>query len=305
MGGLPTDMAKIPYENPRNMRPATRELLGQILEVVENYGEQGYRLTLRQLYYQLVAASIIPNEQRQYSKLSKILTDARMCGMVDWDIIEDRIRVPQRPPQWDSVSDILGACADQYRCDRHSDQKNYVEVWVEKDALSGVLLPVTQEYHVNLMVNRGYSSVSAMHDAALRFMNTYHTDDEMYILYLGDHDPSGLDMVRDIAARMDRFDIHLTVRPIALTMDQIEQHNPPPNPAKVTDPRARDYIARHGHTSWELDALQPAVLHGLLRTHLEELIDMDQYNERVEQEREQVSLIREYAADSAKRGGRQ
>ena len=297
-------MAKIQYEDPRNMRPATKALLGQILDVVEDYASQGYRLTLRQLYYQLVAADILSNEQQQYKKLGKILADARMCGMVDWDIIEDRLRVPQRPPHWGSVGELLDICADKYRCDRHSDQENYVEVWVEKDALSGVLLPITAAYHVNLMVNRGYSSISAMHDAAVRFMDTYHTDDEMYILYLGDHDPSGLDMVRDIADRLDRFGIHANVLPIALTMDQIERYDPPPNPAKVTDSRARDYIERYGHMSWELDALQPAVLHELLSSHLDELIDMEKYGERIEYERGQVQLIRKYAADSAGREGR-
>ena len=297
-------MAKIPYEDPRNMRPATRELLGQILEVVERHENQGYKLTLRQLYYQLVAGGIVPNEQRQYAKLSKLLTDARMCGMVDWDMIEDRVRTPQRPAQWGSVSEILQACADQYRCDRHWLQKNYVEVWVEKDALSGVLLPVTREYHVHLVVNRGYSSITAMHDAFLRFHEAGRWGMAPHILYLGDHDPSGLDMIRDIRERLLRFDKEVDVHPIALTMEQIREYDPPPNPAKVTDPRARDYIARHGRTSWELDALRPAVLHGLLRAHLEELIDMGMYRERVEQEHEQVSLIREYAADSAGREGR-
>lgn len=291
---------KIAYEDPHNMRAATRERLHEIVAVVEEYSQQGFKLTLRQLYYQLVVAGIMPNEQRQYAKLSKILTDARMCGMVDWDVIEDRIRVPQRPPHWESVSELLNACANQYRCDRHSDQGNYVEVWVEKDALSGVLLPITEEYHVNLMVNRGYSSVSAMHDAAIRFMYSGHTDDEMYILYLGDHDPSGLDMVRDISERLRKFDIHVEVRPIALTMEQIEQYDPPPNPAKVTDPRARDYIERYGGTSWELDALQPAVLHELLRSHLDELIDMEKYGERIADERRQAQLIREYATNSIK-----
>lgn len=284
---------KIQYVDPRNMRPATRELLGRIIEVVEDYGSQGYRLTLRQLYYQLVAAGILPNEQRQYARLSNILANARMCGMVDWDSIEDRLRVPQRPAQWDSVADILESAANQYRRDRHAGQTNYPEVWVEKDALSGVLLPVTEEYHVSLLVNRGYSSVSAMHAAALRFQNCGRAP---HILYLGDHDPSGLDMVRDISDRLAGFGVCVDVRPIALTKDQIERYDPPPNPTKVTDSRAEKYIAEHGRTSWELDALPPSVLHELVRGGLESLLDMDKYNACVAEERDDIRAIRDYAA---------
>lgn len=280
------------------MRAATRERLHEIVAVVEEYSQQGFKLTLRQLYYQLVVAGIMPNEQRQYAKLSKILTDARMCGMIDWDIIEDRIRVPRRPPQWDSVADILDTCANQFRRDRHEDQDNYVEVWVEKDALSGVLLPITAEYHVHLMVNRGYSSVSAMHDAATRFQSAEHAGKDSHIIYLGDHDPSGLDMVRDIRSRLERFQTYVDVHPIALTMEQIELYNPPPNPAKVTDPRASEYIAQHGNTSWELDALRPTVLHELLRRHLNALIDIDRYHAQISKEDEQILLIRGYADDS-------
>ena len=290
---------KIKYVEPGNMRPATRELLDQIMTVTEKYAKKGHRMTLRQLYYQLVSTDILPNEQRQYSKLSKILTDARMYGMVDWDIIEDRLRQPQRPAQWNGVSNILEDAAGSYRLDRHKGQEHYVEVWVEKDALSGVLYEVTAQYHVQLMVNRGYSSITAMHDAALRIMvATRHNNQRAYILYLGDHDPSGLDMIRDIRERLWRFGLGknlVTVHPVALTYAQIEEYGPPPNPAKVTDPRASQYIEEHGHTSWELDALPPDALHTLLHEYLQDLIDMDLYKERIEVERDHRAEIQRYA----------
>ena len=146
---------KVAYVNPKNLRSQTRQLLGEITEVVDEYSAQGYKLTLRQLYYQLVSKEIIPNQQKMYAKLSTILTDARMCGQVDWDVIEDRVRVPKKPSEWQGIKDIMRAAAMGYRTDRHRGQGNYVEVWVEKDALSGVLLPITEEYHVTLMVNQG------------------------------------------------------------------------------------------------------------------------------------------------------
>jgi hypothetical protein len=288
-------MARIAYKDPKNLRPETSQLLSEIITVVEDYHSQGFKLTLRQLYYQLVSADIIPNQQKMYAKLSKILSDARMCGQVDWCIIEDRVRVPKMHSQWDDIPDLVDSAIHSYRKDRHYNQENYVEVWVEKDALSGVLAPITDEYHVHLMVNRGYSSVSAMHDAALRFRAAYKQDKECTILYLGDHDPSGLDMIRDIDDRLTGFNADITVRAIALTEKQIEKYNPPPNPAKITDPRAHDYIAQYGKTSWELDALRPNVLHKLLRTNLESLIDMERYNEIVAQENQEKERLVELA----------
>ncbi len=285
-------MAKTAYINPKNIRPATKELLNKIVIIVDEYANDGYKLTLRQLYYQLVSQDIIPNQQTEYAKLSTILKDARMSGQVDWDVIEDRVRIPQIPSHWDNIPDLVDSAIHSYRKDRMVNQKNYVEVWVEKDALSGVLLPITKQYHIHLMVNRGYSSVSAMHDAALRFQEAIDDGKDCTILYLGDHDPSGLDMIRDIFDRLRTFDVDVNVQSIALTMQQIKKYNPPPNPAKITDPRATNYIAQFGKVSWELDALKPKVLVNLLQKNIEKLIDMNEYKHIIEIEtREKEKLI--------------
>ena len=289
------------YTDPKNLRADTKALLDQITSTVEDFKEQGYVMTLRQLYYQLVARDIMANNDKQYHKLSRMLTDARMCGHVDWDVIEDRVRKPNTPAQWDSIRDILDAAVNQYRCDRHSEQANYVEVWVEKDALSGVLLPITRKYHLTLMVNRGYSSVSAMHDAALRFGAAEDAGKDTHLLYLGDHDPSGIDMIRDIGDRLESFGCQVNINAIALTMKQIETYNPPPNPAKITDPRAARYIQEHGQVSWELDALNPKTLNALLVKEIEELIDMDVYEDALKFENNvkdtTMEIIDEHVAD--------
>lgn len=254
-------------------------------KIINEYKRQGYKLTLRQLYYQLVARDIIPNKIQEYAKLSILLVKGRMAGIVDWEAIEDRLRIPYIP-YW--VNDLEGAIDDtisQYRLDRQKGQKTYIEIWIEKDALSGVLRRITSYYHVNLMVNRGYSSCSAMHDGYKRFVNQQNLGKKIVILYLGDHDPSGLDMIRDIENRMREFRINVKVIPIALTMKQIEKFNPPPNPAKITDPRSKEYIAEHGNTSWEVDALNPETLHSILRKNIEKLIDIKKFLAIITQEK--------------------
>lgn len=184
----------------------------------------------------------------------------------------------------------------------------YLEVWVEKDALSGVLSRVTERYHVPIMVNRGYSSVSAMHDAYERFDYAWRHDQKVQIIYLGDYDPSGIDMIRDIRTRIIEFGMGdhpgyddegeflenypFAVQPIALTRDQIQMYNPPPNPAKVTDPRADKFIKAHGKTSWEVDALRPEVLNEILDDAITGWMDMDLYNSIVESEDADISKLK-------------
>ena len=194
-------------------------LLEKIIAVVDEYKEKGYRMTLRQLFYQLVTQNILENKESQYKKLSTLLKDARMSGLVDWDVIEDRRRVSAMPGQFDDLSDLVQAAISSYRLDRWKDQEYYVEVWVEKDALYGILEPITRRYHVHLLVNRGYSSTSALHDSVLRFQD--QQDKECVILYMGDHDPSGMNMIQDIQDRFRDFGCAVTLEPLALTMDQM------------------------------------------------------------------------------------
>ena len=270
-----------------------QQVFEKIKEIVEEFQSQGYKMTLRQLYYQLVSRDIIANSQKEYAKLSTLLTDARMYGLIDWDFIEDRIRVPKINSEWNGIESIVDSAINSYRRPRWAEQDNYVEVWVEKDALSGVLLPITQKYHVHLMVNRGYSSASAMHDASIRFKRQEKLGKNTFILYLGDHDPSGMDMVRDIQDRMEIFQSEVQVKRIALNMEQIESFNPPPNPAKITDPRAKKYIEEFGETSWELDALSPKDLNNLLDKKIQELLDIEMYNAICRQEeKEKEELVR-------------
>jgi hypothetical protein len=273
-------------------KPASLALIKQCNEIIEDYLEQGFRLTLRQLYYQLVSRNIVPNTEKSYKNVGKMVSEARLAGMMDWEAIEDRVRVPKRQSEFTGLGDLVKAALYSYRLPRWKTQECYAELWVEKDALAGVLAPLAKEFHVTLMVNKGYSSQSAMYESANRFIEgtgqvwyddaktEAHRTKDGFLFYLGDHDPSGEDMVRDIRDRLEMFGVRgLEVRKLALTMDQIEQYSPPPNPAKVSDPRADKYIALHGDSSWEVDALPPDVLAKIIRGAFEEIIDRDAMDE--------------------------
>lgn len=274
------------FDSKLRLSKANKERLATINAILEEYTADGYVLTLRQLYYQLVSRDIIPNQQKEYTQLSNILKKGRMAGIVDWAAIEDRVRKPKLPYWVHDIPDAIADTVRQYRLNRMKGQARKIEVWVEKDALSNVLSRVTEKYHIRLMVNRGYSSVSAMYDAHQRLQ----TGDT--ILYFGDHDPSGLDMVRDIRERLAEFGRDIEVVPVALTMEQIRQFNPPPNPAKIQDPRADWYISQFGDLSWELDALPPKELIRLAEDNILERIDLDQYNYMVEKEEQDIMTLK-------------
>lgn len=282
---------KIAYVDNLRLGPANKERLEIINGIIEEYLADDYVMTLRQLYYQLVSRDIIPNQAKEYAKLSTLLKQGRMAGIVDWDAIEDRGRQPKIPWSTDGIADALETIHDQYRLDRMSTQDRYIEIWVEKDALSNVMRRVTDQYHVRLMVNKGYSSCSAMHEAFIRF-KSHHK--QRVLLYFGDHDPSGKDMVRDIRDRLTEFGLrNFTVENPALNMDQIRQYNLPENPAKISDPRAVEYIREYGDSSWELDALEPPVLVKIVEDALLNHLSLRRWNEKIKQEKEdKIELLR-------------
>lgn len=331
--------------------------LSDINRIILEYQRQGFRLTLRQLYYQLVSRDVIPNKQAEYAKLSRLLVEGRMAGIVDWDAIEDRLRSAEKPSSWDTPQEGIDSLIGQYEKPRMAGQEYYIEVWVEKDALSGVLSTITEKYHIPILVNRGYSSVSAIYDSYKRFRRALLDSQKIIILYLGDYDPSGIDMIRYVTERPlemllakhidfdsvyddfvgeneeedssfgeDYFEElrekysddkecfekdeddkdgeifsvtkafikeRFNVIPLALTRSQIRQYNPPPNPAKKTDPRAAKFIEKHGTQSWEVDALRPEVLNALLEKAIRDRIDLEKYEAILKEEEDDIAKLEE------------
>lgn len=291
---------KIAYTSRLGLSNQNIARLETINGIIDQYLGDGYVMTLRQLYYQLVARDVIPNNDKEYKKLSELLKKGRMAGVVDWDAIEDRGRQPRLPYWVEGIINALTDVYEQYRLNRQEGQAKYIEIWVEKEALSNVMARVTNEYHVRLMVNKGYSSCSAMHEAYKRFKHAEkYRGQRPVILYFGDHDPSGKDMVRDIRDRLVEFGLgNVNVLNPALTMDQVQEYNLPENPAKITDPRAAWYIQEYGRHSWELDALEPPVLIDIVTTALLEHINMDIYEAVVAEEAEQKKYIKKIKEDN-------
>lgn len=273
--------------------PQSLKQIGTINAILEEYRRMRFKLSLRQLYYQLVARDYIENSVRSYKRTGELVATARMAGLIDWDMIEDRNRETIMNTHWESPAEIIRAAANGFRIDRWTGQEHYCEVMVEKDALSGILLPVCRELDVRFSANKGYSSASAMYEAGKRFrrvaMDTESTAVEYHLFYLGDHDPSGIDMTRDVRERLITFvglddDFPLQVHRLALNYDQVEQWNPPENPAKETDSRYADYARRYGESSWELDAVEPRTLANLLREAILEYIDPVTWQEVADRE---------------------
>lgn len=275
-----------------NFRQKTREIIEQANEIIQEYAIEGYDLTLRQLYYQFVARDIIPNKQSEYKKLGSIINDARLAGLIDWESIVDRTRKQQCNSHWNNPAEIIATAAESYAIDTRADQDTYLEVWVEKDALVGVIERACQPLDVGFLSCRGYVSQSAMWRAAQRLRRTTSIDN--VILHLGDHDPSGIDMTRDIQDRLDMFNARTKVKRIALSMEQVKTYSPPPNPAKTTDSRYNSYIDEYGDESWELDALDPRVITSLIESHVNENTDQklrDSFIEKQEVDRKKLQEI--------------
>jgi len=279
------------------LRPKALATIEQANEIIAEFQAQGFDLTLRQLFYQFVARGLIANTQREYKNLGSIVNDGRLAGLIDWETIVDRTRDLRALPHWDSPESIVQACARQFNFDLWEDQPHYVEVWIEKDALVGVIEGVCNRLDVPHFSCRGYTSQSEMWVAAQRIIQRAGGRGRMTgrrpctILHLGDHDPSGLDMTRDIQDRLDLFGTEAQVVRLALNQDQVREHNPPPNPAKVTDSRAASYIRRFGRESWELDALDPRAIADLIEVAIRERLDADRWDEAMERQSQARALL--------------
>lgn len=289
------------------------DVVANIIGIVEEYNRMNYNLTLRQLHYQMVTRfpQTYVNHQTAYKKLGCILDDCRYSGLIDWKRIHDRGRQLQYPYYERGVKEALEKTTYTYRLERQKGQSNDVEVWTEKDALSEIFWRSVSKYGIGLCVNKGYTSSSAIYSAYERFSDSMNNGKTVTILYFGDHDPSGLDMVRDIYERLELmfkkgqqcidFDPDFfRVVPIGLTMQQIKKYKLPPNSAKLTDTRASGYIKKFGKMSWEVDALSPDVLTNIVETNIEKEIDMNVYKNVLAQEEKDIKRIKKIVSEIKK-----
>jgi hypothetical protein len=295
-------LAKIRYVS-RSFNPTALDVIRQAEVICNTYAAQGYSLTLRQLYYRFIATDALPesrrdpasgtkNTEKNYKWLGSLISDARLAGLIDWNHVEDRGREKHGGDSgWGHPRNIIRYGANNYSITHWDGQENYVEIWVEKQAIEDVVARPAGRWNVGYFACKGYVSQSSMHEAALRIREQEDDGKTCTIIHLGDHDPSGIDMTRDIKDRMYTFGANVDVVRIALNMDQVEAYDPPPSPAKITDSRARDYIEIYGDDSWELDALEPATLESLIEDHITSRLDMDLYDERIQREARERSVL--------------
>lgn len=278
---------------PKNFSAAHEQIISQANDFLDDFEQQGFSVSLRQLYYQFVASVPgFPNTEQSYKRLGGIITNARLAGRISFDSIEDRGRSCYAVGSQPDPNKVLDNLAYRYSEDYWAGQDSYVEVWVEKDALSGVIERPCNRLRVPHMACKGYMSASAAYEAGQRFKDAHDAGKTCVLIHLGDHDPSGIDMTRDNGKRLQMFaESPVKISRIGLNMDQIEKYSPPPNPTKVTDSRAEDYITRFGYTCWELDALSPKVIDRLITDEVNKYIDPDEWSDTTRRERINRALI--------------
>jgi hypothetical protein len=288
-------MPKIAYVE-KHFHGNSLALIDKINSVISEYEAQGYGLTLRQVYYQLVSRNVIPNNERSYKNIGELINNARLAGHIDWNAIEDRTRNLKKLSHWLAPDDIINSAAYSYHLDYWDGQECYIEVWVEKDALIGIVGQVCDDLDVSYFSCRGYVSQSELWGAAQRLRSYSEQGKHIVLLHLGDHDPSGIDMSRDIRARNDLFkNFDVEFHRLALNINQVNRYNPPPNPTKITDSRAKGYIEQYGHDCWELDALEPQVISDLITENIVKYRDESVYLEVKEREAREKELLDDMA----------
>ena len=261
------------YGEPKRIISKRRELIKKIDDIASEYYEAGMKITVRQVYYQLVARNIMPNSKDSYEKISDLVADGRMAGLIDWDMIEDRTRFKRGNVHWESPKQIIEAAASQYRIDTRSTQPNYIEAWIEKDSLVSILEDTCRSFDVPCFSCRGYPSLTALHETANRFRDK----DNAVILYAGDHDPSGLKIPQVITERLADFEVNVKLYRLGITLEQVKELNLPPFPAKEQDKNYAEYVKNTGQTqAWELDALPPEKLSAMFETAIDSLTDFEE-----------------------------
>lgn len=285
---------------PKRFEPRTLRAILQADAILKEYADQGFILTLRSLYYKFVARGLFPddrkwrwsgkrwvrdkkgtkNAQPNYIWLKKLCTDGRLSGYIDWSHMVDNTRSLEALQSYDGIQSALKTWASWYHTDMWASQKYRPEVWVEKDAVAGFVRGVCQENDVPFFSCRGYTSLSEMWRASMRLRQNMDDDHQPFIIHFGDHDPSGIDMSRDITNRLQStFMADCAFLRVALTMEQVEAFNPPLpcDPAKITDSRYQAYVKRFGDDSWELDAIEPAKFRELIESQLKLIVNKAQW----------------------------
>ena len=250
-------------------------------------------MTLRQIYYQLVAKQVFSNVQANYRKLSRICVVGRDEGILPEEAFADRLRAVDKPGAWLDLNKFMETVRRSYNKDKWDNQPKYLEIWTEKDALRSVLTNVTYQYDVSLMVARGQLSRTAIYEASNRYKSK--SDKKCYLYYCGDFDPSGLSIYNSIKERLEAFGVFIHYERIALTKGQIEKYKLPSDPGKQSDPNYKKFVSIYGSDMVvELDSLPPDVLRSIIKDCILQNIDQGLLVQVQEKETEEQDKLNKF-----------
>jgi hypothetical protein len=249
-------------------------------------------MTVRQVFYQATVRGIIEKTGAGYTKVQTDLVLMRRDGTLPYGWIADNTRWQRRPTTYDGIEEALNETARLYRKSLWNDADAYVEIWLEKDALSGVVYPITSKYDVPLMVARGYASLSFLHSAA-EYIN--ELDVPAYIYHLGDYDPSGVNAGEKIEETLRELapDAEIHFERLAVSPEQIDQWRLPSRPTKSSDTRSRNF----GDVSVELDAIPPDYLREMVEIAIQQHLPPRQFEILKAAEQSEREILRDMIAD--------
>lgn len=273
----------------------TLKVLLSAMEILE----QEHPVTVRHLYYCLIGQSILTKEEEGYDKLVNIMKRARLSGLVPWNWIIDTSRRVLQFSLYNSIKEFLTKRIPYYYKDTWENQRRYILVWVEKEALATPLWQAVNYYNIPVFPAKGYDSWTHFLEAVKKMREM--EDKELVVLYLGDHDPSGMNMPSDLQNRCKLMNLNVRFERIAITEEQIDQYNIPklplrkdPKKGKYKDPRAEKYVEKYGAWFVELDALKPSILEQIVTEKVEELLDLEAFEDDQNTEEEEKEFLKDY-----------
>lgn len=245
--------------------------------------EREQPMTLRSLFYRCVSAGFLSNSQQEYKRLGSVMTRLREARQVPFAWIVDHVRATLKPSSWSGLADFGDTVRRAYRKDLWAGMPHHIEVFVEKDAIAGTIQPVTAEYDVALQVCRGYASLSFVGEIAEQWKEI---EKPVYAYYVGDFDPSGFDIERDLKEKLKRYSgREFYWSRLAVRDEDFALHDLIALPVKASDNRARNFRAAHGDACAEVDALPPTELRARVRSAIEGHIEQDRWEKLQRTER--------------------
>ena len=278
----------------RGKAQATLALEKAIIDIVEERSP----ITVRGVCYALFVRQMISSmEVSNTARISRIMTDMRESEALDWELIVDGSRAVERVNMWRNSSALIKAAVDQYRRNNWQEQPTIVEVWSEKSTVQGVLAPVLDELGVTFRVMKGFGSCTALMQAATDSITNSVNCQSTVVLYIGDHDPSGLYMSEvDLPKRLKRYGGRQVIERIAILRADTVDLPHFEVATKRGDPRHDWFVEHHGRRCWELDAMDPNVLRDRVRNEIESFIDKRLWNRAIEIEDAEVESMNDFHA---------